>query len=235
MALFGADVNEVNRIFYNVFQKIEEINQRLDSLEAQLDITCFNITVMCNYWPRAMDKEITIDYNSQTNFSAIYLAGQFIFIRDNTIAPKQGFEHDFMWDVEDDVEGNTNRKYRLQVLANQQEIELTLERKEGESNSRIGEMAGWDYERCYMSIFPIRKFIEASDAQKHLLYLGDFRLNKNEDFYKPPHWYQFQSDFFTILLHKSQPERNLNTNYHHAMIERWREMQENPELYQEND
>ena len=228
MSLGRGDVEEINRVLGNVFQKIAAINKRMDTIEAQMGITCFNIT-LCVDWQSGVGEELYLNINRTADLAAIYIAGQFVFMHDNRIASQLRFCQVI------------KNKYIFRVSANQKELLLELMeitdkiapdsiispdgnvlKSDGETMHDALEPAS---EIIAWATFPIKEFFEASDAQKHHLNMKNqqshldreaFYLYEDES-YSYPDCYQFKSKNFFIWINKDQPQQNLNTPYQQAV------------------
>lgn len=244
MGFFGPNTEEINRVFHNVFQNINKINKRLDSIESQMLITCFNIWIFSDRHSN-VGEELHLNKNCSAGLAAIYIAGQFFFMHDDRVGPQLGFSQ------------LIKNKYIFSVSVNQKELFMDLKKiteeippgclispdgnilePDGETLHSI--MGQPDTETISWATFPIKDFIEASDAQKrHLnmeqnshLNMEVFHLQEDEDSYKYPGTYRFKSKNFFVWIGKDLLPQNLNTHYQEAMEEYWKEKREHPELYQ---
>lgn len=230
MVFWGADTEEINRVFHNVFRNIDKINKRLDSIESQMLITCFHITIFAN-WHTNFGEELHLNKNCTAELAAIYIAGQFIFIHNNRIGASLGFSQGIKNKYIFNVEANQKELFMdLQTLTEKIEPGFILSADGSilKSDCETFRLRSPDTETISYATFPIKEFIEAYDSQKSHLNLKNqqshlnmeiFHLQKDEDSYKYPNLYRFKSKNFSVWISKDQPLQNLNTHYQEAMEE----------------
>ena len=201
---------EITRVFGNFSKEINKINTQIDSVQSQLEITCFDICVFLD-WHTGPEEELYLNTNRGISLSALYIAGQFVFLHDNRLLPQIG------------VDSRVNDKYKLSVLATQKTIEIQLLEKT--TAQEEDSLFGVDFDLVLHDSFPIKSFIESYDAEKLHISMGSFLFDKENHCSSDS--YEFKNNNFSVWISKSHPNRSLNTHYQESMKSRWKNHKNN--------
>ncbi len=199
-------VNWLDNFHQKNLQQTDLIKWNIFKLNAQLNISCLHICISLVH-PEDIGIKSVLREKTGVDFSAIYFAGQFIFLHDTRQLPALGF-----------IE-RLKENYYLHILANQESISVELSKKM-QDDDRIDIFS--DYEPMYYVDFPIKQFVENPKLSKKfpLEITQENRLkeffcySKHEDEWKYPNCYSFQSKHFYLTIDMEKPKRNLDTTFY---------------------